>query len=97
MAAMTTIMLSASAAPLGQLLIRPNWTWMRLAIMVPSGPPTRAGVTKSPTVGMKISRVAAITPGRESGSVTPVKRLIGPSPRSVAASRSERSIFSSDT
>ena len=40
---------------------------------------------------------APITPGIESGRVTPRKRETGPSPRSVAASSSERSSFSSDT
>ena len=38
-----------------------------------------------------------MTPGSDSGSVTRRKRRIGPSPRSVAASTSVRSIFSSDT
>ena len=97
MKAMITIIAKDSAAPMGQLLTRANWTWMRFAIMAPSGPPTRAGVTKSPTVGMNINRDAAITPGRDRGRVTPVKRLTGPSPRSVAASSRERSIFSRDT
>src|SRR5215471_17937099 len=44
--AATAIMLDiARAAPSGQLLARPNWTWTRLAIITPSVPPTKVGVT----------------------------------------------------
>ena len=38
-----------------------------------------------------------MTPGSDSGSTTRRKRRTGPSPRSIAASISVRSIFSSET
>ena len=60
--------------------------------MIPSVPPTRNGVTYSPTVGMKTMKNAARTPGRLSGMVTRQKRVHGPAPRSAAASRWLRSI-----
>ena len=40
---------------------------------------------------------AAMMPGSDSGRVMRKNRRSGPSPRSVAASRSDRSIFCSDT
>ncbi len=97
MALTITIVVTESAAPSGQFDALPNCAWMALAIMTPSLPPTSRGVTKSPTVGIMTMSSADTTPGNVSGSVTRRKRRTGPSPRSVAASISERSTFSSDT
>jgi hypothetical protein len=63
-----------------------------LPYMIPSVPPTSAGVTYSPTVGMKTMKKVASAPGRLSGTVTRQKRLQGPAPRSAAASRWLRSM-----
>src|SRR5690606_25034614 len=41
----TNMVVTDSAAPKGQLAALPNWTWMALAIMTPSFPPTSLGVT----------------------------------------------------
>src|SRR5262249_10818078 len=39
------MLVTASAAPSGPLSTRPNCTWMILAIITPSEPPTSVGVT----------------------------------------------------
>ena len=44
-AATAAMLAIASAAPSGQLFTRPNCTWMMLAIITPSEPPTSVGVT----------------------------------------------------
>ena len=43
--ATAAMLLIARAAPSGQLFTRPNCTWMMLAIITPSEPPTSDGVT----------------------------------------------------
>ena len=43
---------------------------MFFAIVVVDGPPSRSGVTKSPSAGMNVSSAAAMIPGIVSGSVT---------------------------
>ena len=65
--------------------------------MMPDVPPTTSGVTYSPTVGMKTSSAAAIVPGADNGRVMRKNRSIAVSPRSVAASSRDLSIFSSET
>ena len=60
-------------------------------------PPTSCGVTNSPIVGMKTNRNAATTPGAASGSVIFANARRRLAPRSVAASSSLRSMFSSAT
>ena len=54
-------------------------------------------VLNAPHFSQRDIKVAAMTPGSDSGKVTRRNRATGPSPRSVAASSSERSIFSRET
>src|SRR4029079_17612241 len=75
----------------------PNRSTIWFPYMSPFAPPTSDGVTNSPSVGMKTKRNAATTPGRESGSVTRQKAWRRLAPRSLAASSSRRSRFSSET
>ena len=82
------------AAPSGQLLSMPNWVATALPIIIPLMPPTSSGVTKSPAESRKMKLKAATTPGALSGSVTCQKVLSGLAPRSEAASRTSRSMFS---
>ena len=52
-----------------------------------SEPPSRSGMTNSPTIGIKQSRAPAAMPGAASGRVTLQNARTGPAPRSAAASR----------
>src|SRR5680860_1397571 len=63
-------------------------------IIIVSGPPNSVGVTKSPTAGMKVSRLPATIPGSDRGIVTfnSVQNLLAP--RSHAASIRFLSSFS---
>src|SRR5660397_244484 len=63
-------------------------------IIIVSGPPNSVGVTKSPTAGMKVSRLPATIPGSDRGIVTfnSVHNLLAP--RSHAASIRFLSSFS---
>ena len=70
-------------------------TW-RLPIIVAFAPPSRAGVTNSPSVGTNTKMTAAWTPARLSGSVTRRNVVQGPAPRSIDASSREVPSFSSD-
>jgi hypothetical protein len=58
-------------------------------------PPSRSGMTNSPTAGMKHNSAPAITPGADSGTVTSQNAFQRGQPRSVAALISVSSIFSS--
>src|SRR5215204_4014829 len=80
------------AAPSGQFAALVKKSWIRLTYIEPALPPTRSGVTYSPTVGMKHMKNPAITPGRLNGSTTRQKRRSGGEPRSAAASKSVVSI-----
>ena len=44
LAAIDSIRMIASAAPIGQLFTAPNCFWIKLPIIAPSGPPSSAGV-----------------------------------------------------
>jgi hypothetical protein len=62
--------------------------------MSASGPPSSAGITNSPTAGMKTSMQPAMMPVMVSGTVMRKNALTGRQPRSAAASSSELSSFS---
>ena len=91
-----TSMTMESAEPNGQLNAVPNCTCTTLAIIRPSGPPTRNGATKSPMVRQKVKVIPARTPGTESGKVIRRKVRQWPTPRSLEASIRLRGIFSSE-
>ncbi len=76
----------ASAEASGQSLLEKNSVHSTLPIIRLSGPPSRSGITNSPTAGMKTSMLPATMPGQESGSVTRRKARKGRQPRSAAAS-----------
>ena len=87
-----TSITSDIAAPSGQFAALVKKSWIRLPYIEPALPPTRSGVTYSPTVGMKHMKKPAITPGRLKGRATRQKRCSGVDPRSAAASKSVGSI-----
>ena len=68
---MPTSITSDIAAPSGQFAALVKKSWIRLPYIEPALPPTRSGVTYSPTVGMKHMKNPAITPGRLRGSDHP--------------------------
>src|SRR5699024_9818847 len=76
----------ATAAATGQSRLPKNSSQRTRPIIRLSGPPSREGITNSPTAGMKTSREPAMIPGSESGRVTVTKAFHGRQPRSCAAS-----------
>ena len=87
---------TATAEATGQSRLEKNSSHSTRPIIRVSGPPSRAGITNSPTAGMNTSMEPATIPGTESGRVTAKNALIGRQPRSAAASRrvgSSRSRF----
>ena len=60
---------TANAAPKGQSNAAPNSPTMPLPIMMPLGPPSNVGVTKSPKLRQNVKVEPAITPGTLRGSV----------------------------
>ena len=79
-------MMAASAEPSGQLSAAPNWLCRTVATMVPLGPPTRTGATKSPKDRQKVIVAPATMPAVESGRMTRRKVSNGPAPSSCEAS-----------
>ena len=69
-----TSITSDIAAPSGQFAALVKKSWIRLPYIEPALPPTRSGVTYSPTVGMKHMKKPAITPGALKGRATRQKR-----------------------
>ena len=80
--------MTATADATGQSRLLKNSSHSVLPIISVSEPPSRSGMTNSPTAGMKTSRQPAMTPGSDSGKVIFQKALIGGQPRSAAASSS---------
>ena len=60
----------AMADATGQSLLAKNSIHKVWPIIIVSEPPSRSGMTNSPTIGMKHSSAPAATPGSDSGSVT---------------------------
>ncbi len=79
-------MTMATAEAAGQSRLAKNSVQMVLPSIRVDEPPSRSGITNSPTMGMKQSRAPAARPGRERGKVTRQKAQVGVQPRSVAAS-----------
>ena len=84
----------ATALATGQSRLLKNSSQSTRPIMSASGPPSSAGITNSPTAGMKTSMQPAMIPARVSGTVMQKKVLTGRQPRSAAASSKELSSFS---
>lgn len=90
---MRAIITTASAVARGQLLAVNISSHSTRPIMRFSGPPSRDGMTNSPSEGMNTSIEPATMAGREIGTVTSQKAFQGVAPRSWAASSSRRSIL----
>src|ERR1700732_4718954 len=86
---------TATAAAPGQSLLPKNSVQMVCPIIGACEPPSKSGMTNSPTAGMKHSSAPASTPGADSGNVTSQNTLLRGQPRSAAASSSDSSSFSS--
>ena len=71
--------------PTGQL--DKQWDQKIRPIMLPDVPPSSVAVTKSPHIGMNVSRTPAAMPGPASGMVTCRKVRTRLAPRSLLASR----------
>ena len=84
----------ATALATGQSRLLKNSSHSTRPIISESGPPSSAGITNSPTAGMKTSMQPAMMPALVSGTVIRTNALTGRQPRSAAASSSERSSFS---
>ena len=84
----------ATALATGQSRLLKNSSHSTRPIMSASGPPSSAGITNSPTAGMKTSMQPAMMPLLVSGTVIRKKALTGRQPRSAAASSSDWSSFS---
>ncbi len=78
----------------GQSLLPKNSIQIVCPIIGEREPPSRSGMTNSPTIGMKHSSTPASTPEDDSGSVTSQNIFQRGQPRSAAASSSESSSFS---
>ncbi len=85
---------TATADETGQSRLLKNSFQSVLPIMSVSEPPSRSGITNSPTAGMKTRKQPAMTPGSDRGNVTCQNAFHGGQPRSSAASISEGLIFS---
>src|SRR6202041_417508 len=85
---------TATAEAVGQSLLAKNSVQTVCPIIEVCEPPSRSGMTNSPTIGMKHNSAPAITPGADSGTVTSQNVLQRGHPRSAAASRSDSSSFS---
>ena len=86
---------TATADAVGQSLLAKNSVQMVWPIIEVREPPSRSGMTNSPTIGMKHNSEPATTPGADSGIVTSQNVFQRGQPRSAAASRSCSSSFSS--
>src|SRR6218665_3248762 len=86
---------TATAEASGQSRFAENSVHSVLPIISVSAPPNRSGMTNSPVIGMKQIIEPAMTPGSDNGKVIFQKAFQGGQPRSLAASSSELSIFSS--
>src|SRR5262249_40899369 len=71
----------ATADASGQSELVKNSSHSTLPIISVLVPPSRSGITNSPTAGMNTSRQPAMIPGRESGSVTVKNAAAGFAPR----------------
>ncbi|BDB96528.1 hypothetical protein HYD_6610 [Candidatus Hydrogenosomobacter endosymbioticus] len=90
-------MITASAQAEGQSLLVKNSAQSTLPIISEVGPPRSSGITYSPIAGINTRLAPATSPGSDIGTVILQKTDVGLQPRSKAASRRDRSIFSSDT
>src|SRR5262245_18401613 len=86
---------TATAEAMGQSRLEKNSVHTLWPIIGVSEPPSRSGMTNSPTMGMKQSSAPANTPGSDSGNVTSQNVFHGGQPRSAAASSSDSSSCSS--
>ena len=86
-------MTTATAAAMGQSLLPKNSSHNTRPIISVCGPPSSSGMTNSPTQGMNTSMVPAMIPLLDSGTVMRQKACAGVAPRSSAASKRFRSIF----
>src|SRR5262249_22274556 len=77
---------TATAAATGQSRLLKNSSHSTLPIIKVSGPPSRSGITNSPTAGMSTRSEPAAIPGNDNGRVTPRNARNGRAPRSAAAS-----------
>ena len=91
----TTSITIATAEATGQSRFEKNSFHSTEPIISVFGPPSSAGITNSPTAGMKTSSAPAMIPGSDSGSVTVRKVTKGRAPRSAEASSSASSSFTS--
>ncbi len=85
----------ATAEASGQSRFEKNSLHNCRPIISVSDPPSRSGMTNSPTAGMKHNSEPAMMPGMASGTVMVQNVRQGGEPRSSAASISVSSIFSS--
>ena len=74
------------AAPKGQSLALLNWRSITLAIIWLSVPPSRSGVRKEPSAGMKVMMMPETMPALASGTTMPAKVRTWLAPRSRLAS-----------
>ena len=81
------IIITAIAEPSGQFWATWNWLSIIAPIMLPDVPPSSVAVTKSPHIGMNVSRTPAAMPGPANGSVTCRNVRTRLAPRSLLASR----------
>src|SRR3546814_3881313 len=77
---------TATAEESGQSRLLKNSLHSVLPIIRVSDPPSRSGMTNSPTAGMKTRKQPAMMPGSDSGTVTNQNAFMGRQPRSAAAS-----------
>ncbi len=85
---MSTIITMATAEARCQSRLRKNSFHITLPMLSVDGPASSSGMTYSPTAGMNTSRLPAMMPDLDSGTVTSQKVLNGVEPRSAAASTS---------
>ena len=83
-----------TAEATGQSRLMKNSSHSTRPIISVSAPPSSAGITNSPTAGMKTSRQPPMMPGTDSGSVTSTNARQRRAPRSAAASSRSRSMRS---
>src|SRR6516165_11319267 len=86
---------TATADATGQSRLLKNSIQMVWPIIGDSEPPSRSGMTNSPTIGIKHRSTPASMPDDDNGSVTSQKIFQRGQPRSAAASTSDSSSFSS--
>src|SRR5262245_49467335 len=78
----------------GQSRLKKNSVHKAGPIIWDAQPPSRSGITTSPTTGMNDSSAPAATPGSDSGNVISQNAFHAGQPRSDAASSNDSSILS---